>query len=190
VLPITTAVLTLCPDQKRTVRLPDKTRRVYRWVEQLSYIDSEKRSWTLGALVREETSPAGETTIFAWVTNVAVNQDSVVAIADQVGRLRQKIENEGFNVQRNSGLNLEHVFSQNWDHAKAYYYLLQLGHLLMQLLHHNSLHLASAKQYGRKTEVTLWGALKKSPSAYWRRSAITSCRKTLPSKPPRPATSV
>jgi hypothetical protein len=157
------ALLKLCPDQKRSLTLPDKTRRVYRWVEHLPYTDSEKRSWTLGALVCEETSPAGEKTTFAWLTNLAVNRDSVIAIADQVGRLRQKIENEGFNVQKNSGLNLEHVFSQNWDHAKAYYYLLQLGHLLMQLLHHNSLHLALAKQYGRKSVLTLWGALKKIP---------------------------
>jgi hypothetical protein len=157
------ALLKLSPQQKLTTTLGDKTRRVYRWVERLPYIDSEKRCWTLGAIVCEETSPAGEKTTFAWLTNLAVNRDSVIAIADQVGRLRQKIENEGFNVQKNSGLNLEHVFSQNWDHAKAYYYLLQLGHLLMQLLHHNSLHLALAKQYGRKTVLTLWGALKKIP---------------------------
>ncbi len=157
------ALLKLSPEQKRTVTLGDKTRRVYRWVEQLPYVDSEKRSWTLGAIVCEETSPTGEKTTFAWLTNLAVNRDSVIAIADQVGRLRQKIENEGFNVQKNSGLNLEHVFSQNWDHAKAYYYLLQIGHLLEQLLHHNSLHLALAKQYGRKTVLTLWGALKKIP---------------------------
>ncbi len=157
------ALLKLCPEQKRTVTLPDKTRRVYRWVEQLPYIDSEKRAWTLGAIVCEETSPTGQKTTFAWLTDRAVNRDSVVAIADQIGRLRQKIENEGFNVQKNSGLNLEHVFSQNWDHAKAYYYLLQLGHLFLQLLHHNSLHLALAQQYGRKTVLTLWGALKKIP---------------------------
>ncbi len=157
------ALLTLCHEQKRTLTLPDKTRRVYRWVEHLPYIDSEKRSWTLGAILCEETSPTGEKTTFAWLTNLAVNRDSVIAIADQVGRLRQKIENEGFNVQKNSGLNLEHVFSQNWDHAKAYYYLLQLGHLLMQLLHHNSLHRALAKQYGHKSVMALWGALKKIP---------------------------
>jgi hypothetical protein len=157
------ALLKLCPEQKRTVTLPDKTRRVYRWVEQLPYTDSEKRAWTLGAILCEESSPTGEKTTFAWLTNLAVSRDSVIAIADQVGRLRQKIENEGFNVQKNSGLNLEHVFSQNWDHAKAYYYLLQIGHLLMQLLNHNSLHLALAKQYGRKTVLTLWGALKKIP---------------------------
>ncbi len=157
------ALLKLSPQQKLSATLADKTHRVYRWIEQLPYVDSEKRSWTLGALVCEETSPIGEKTTFAWLTNLVVNRDSVIAIADQVGRLRQKIENEGFNVQKNSGLNLEHVFSQNWDHAKAYYYLLQLGHLLMQLLHHNSLHLALAKQYGRKTVLTLWGALKKIP---------------------------
>jgi len=157
------ARLGMCPDQKLTTTLPDKTRRVYRWVEALPYTDSEKRTWTLGAIQCEETSPTGAITIFAWLTNLAVHRDSVIAIADQVGRLRTKIENEGFNVQKNSGLNLEHVFSQNWDHAKADYYLLQIGHLLLQLLHHNSLHLALAKQYGQKTVRTLWGALKKIP---------------------------
>ena len=60
-------------------------------------------------------------------------------------------------------MNLEHVFSQNWNHAKTYYYLLQIDHLLMQLLHHNSLHRALAKQYGHKSVLALWGALKKIP---------------------------
>lgn len=157
------ALLKLTPQQKLTTILPDKTRRLYRWVEQLPYIDSQKRAWSLGAILCEETSPAGEKTTFAWLTNLAVNRGSVIAIADQVGRLRQKIENEGFNVQKNSGLNLEHVFSQNWDHAKAYYYLLQIGHLLMQLLHHSSLHRALAKAYGHNSVLALWGALKKIP---------------------------
>ena len=157
------ALLKLSPQHKLTATLPDKTRRVYRWVEQLPYLDSEQRAWTLGAVLCEQTSPAGETTTFAWLTNVAVHRDAVIAIADQVGRLRTKIENEGFNVQKNSGLNLEHVFSQNWDHAKAYYYLLQIGHLLMQLLHHNSLHQTLAKTYGHDSVLALWGALKKIP---------------------------
>jgi L-ribulose-5-phosphate 3-epimerase UlaE len=69
-------------------------------------------------------------------------------------------------VQKNSGLNLEHVFSQTWEHAKAYYYLLQIGHLLMQLLHHNSLHRALAKQYGQPTVLGLWGAPKKIPQRW------------------------
>jgi hypothetical protein len=157
------ALLKLSPQQQLATTLPDKTHRVYRWVEGLPYRDSEKRDWTLGAILCEETAPSGEKTTFAWLTNWAVNRDSVIAIADQVGRLRVKIENEGFNVQKNSGLNLEHVFSQNWNRAKAYYYLLQIGHLLLQLLHHNSLHQALAKEYGHHSVLTLWGALKKIP---------------------------
>ena len=97
------------------------------------------------------------------MTNLAVNRQTVIPIANGAGRLRSKIENEGFNVQKNSGLNLEHVFSQQWDHAKAYYYLLQIGHLLMQLLTHGSLLRALAKQYGHNTVLGLWGALKKIP---------------------------
>lgn len=157
------ALLKLSPQQTLTAILPHKTRRVYRWVEQLPYIDSEKRAWTLDAILCEETSPAGEKTTFAWLTNLAANRDSVIAIADQVGRLRQTIENEGFNVQKNSGLNLEHVFSQNWDPAQAYYCLLQIGHLLMQLLNQSSLHRALAKAYGHNSVLGLWGALKKIP---------------------------
>ncbi len=51
------ALLKLRPEQKRTLTLPDKTRRVYRWVEQLPYIDSEKRSWTLGAMSARKPLP-------------------------------------------------------------------------------------------------------------------------------------
>jgi len=86
-----------------------------------------------------------------------------MTISGPVGRLRTKIENEGFKVPKNSDLYLGHVFSQDWDHAKAHYYLLQIGHLLMQLLHHNSLHWALAEQYGHNTILALWGPLKNIP---------------------------
>jgi hypothetical protein len=157
------SLLALQPQTQLQTLLPGGTRQRFRWVEQLDYIDSAERAWTLGAIQCEETSPTGEHTTFAWLTNLAVNRQTVMDIAQGGGRIRVKIENEGFNVQKNSGLNLEHVFSQNWEHAKAYYYLLQIGHLLMQLLHHNSLHRALAQHYGQTTVLGLWGALKKIP---------------------------
>ena len=157
------SLLTLQPQSRQEAALPDGTQQCFRWIERLEYTDSEKRSWTLGAIQCEETSPAGQHTTYAWLTNLAVNRQTVIPIANGAGRLRSKIENEGFNVQKNSGLNLEHVFSQQWDHAKAYYYLLQIGHLLMQLLTHGSLLRALAKQYGHNTVLGLWGALKKIP---------------------------
>jgi hypothetical protein len=55
------------------------------------------------------------------------------------GRLRWKIENEGFNVQKNSALNLEHPYSQDPTARKVFYLLLQLAHLIFQLMQKGSL---------------------------------------------------
>src|SRR5260370_7314179 len=60
-------------------------------------------------------------------------------MARKGGRYRWKIENEGFNRQKNSGLNLEHVYSNDPEKAKAYYYLLQIAFIITQLLERGSL---------------------------------------------------
>jgi hypothetical protein len=145
--------------QKAT--LPGDLHQVYAWVQRLDYRDSEDRDWQPGAIRCRETDAQGQTTTFAWLTNLEVNRQSLLPIANQGGRIRSKIENEGFNVQKNSGLNLEHAYSLNWERAKAYYFLLQIGHLLDQLVQHGSLHKALAKEYGHERVVELWGALKK-----------------------------
>jgi hypothetical protein len=159
--------LALPPQSQQKIVLPDGTRQHFRWVEPLEYIASEKRTWTRGARQCEETSPTGQPTTFAGLTHLAVHRQTVMSLANGGGRIRAKIENEGFKVQKNSGLNREHVFSQTWEHAKAYDYLLQIGHLLMQRLHHNRLHRALAKPYGQPTGLGLWGALKKIPQRLW-----------------------
>ncbi len=52
----------------------------------------------------------------------------------RAGRLRQKIENEGFNTQKNLGYNLKHKFSRvSWLASKNYYQCLQIAHLINQL---------------------------------------------------------
>ena len=74
----------------------------------------------------------------AWLTDLPLGQASVVT-ATKGGHLRWKIENEGFNTQKNSGYALEHAYSTN-DHAvKIFYYLLQVAHALNQLITHGSL---------------------------------------------------
>ena len=64
---------------------------------------------------------------------------NVIALANQGGRLRWKIENEGFNVQKNGGYALEHPYSQAAVAAKVFYLLLQIAHLLCQLVEQGSL---------------------------------------------------
>jgi hypothetical protein len=54
---------------------------------------------------------------------------------------------------------LEHAYSLDWTKAKAYYFLLQLGHLCFQLLEKGSLLRALAAEYGKTSVAQLWGSL-------------------------------
>ena len=60
-------------------------------------------------------------------------------ISNKGGRLRWKIENEGFNVQKNGGYNLEHAYSRDPNARKIFYLLLQIAHLIFQLIEKGSL---------------------------------------------------
>lgn len=68
------------------------------------------------------------------ITNFKIS-DSDVAGISEAGRLRWKIENEGFNTQKNLGYKLKHKYSRvSWLAAKNYYQCLQIAHLINQLL--------------------------------------------------------
>jgi hypothetical protein len=152
-------LLPLCPRQQVERLSADGVRRVYRWVHHLEYQDDADRWWRFQALDCTETRPGGERQYFAWITNLPVSARTVEAIAWKGGRARWKIENEGFNRQKNSGLNLEHVYSTDPEKWKAYYYLLQIAFLLMQLLERGSLLRRLAADAGRT--VRQWfGSLK------------------------------
>src|ERR1043166_492039 len=152
-------LLKLCTENVFERTLPDGTRQVYRWVRQLSYVDDQGRRWQFNALQCEETSKEGETTLFAWITDLPLTRTTIVDVAEKGGRSRWKIENEGFNRQKNSGLNLCHVFSIDPEKWKAYYYLLQIAFILMQLLERGSLLKQLAAELGR-TPLQLFGSLK------------------------------
>ena len=50
------------------------------------------------------------------------------------GRRRWAIENYGFNTQKNHGFFLEHLFSRNGQAMKNHYLLIQIAHMISQLL--------------------------------------------------------
>jgi hypothetical protein len=139
--------------------LADGTRQVYRWARRLSYTDDQGRSWSFNALQCEETPPQGKTTRFAWITELPLTRATVVDVAEKGGRSRWKIENEAFNRQKNSGLNLCHVYSIDPEKWKAYYYFLQIAFVLMQLLERGTLLKQLAAELGR-TPLQLFGSLK------------------------------
>jgi hypothetical protein len=153
------SLLTQCPRQALARERPDGTRQVYRWVHGLGYTDGAGRRWRFHALECVETAPAGAVTHYAWITDLPVSAKTVEAIAQKGGRYRWKIENEGFNRQKNSGLNLGHVYSIDPDKWRAYYYLLQIAFILIQLLERGSLLRRLAAEHGQ-TPLQLFGSLK------------------------------
>lgn len=151
-------LLQLCPKQQVEVTTPEQIHQVYRWVNDLDYQDSDGRCWQFNALHCRESKKKGEVSNWAWLTPLLVDRHSVVAVAMRGGRQRWREENEGFNTQKNSGLNLEHVYSHtNWA---AYYFLLQIAHMILQLLEKGSLLRHLAQQQGKATAVALFGSLK------------------------------
>jgi hypothetical protein len=138
-----------CPQNVLRQVWKDEPTQEFRWVNQLTYEDSEGRSWKLNALECTETAADGSTQYFAWLTPLPVNRKTVEEIAQKGGRYRWKIENEGFNRQKNSGLNLEHVYSIDPEKWKAYYLLLQIAFIIVQLLERGSLLRRLAEEAGR-----------------------------------------
>ncbi len=153
-------LLALCPDQQVVLETPQRVRQGYRWVEEVSYTDSQDRPWTFQAIHCEENHPEGSVGVWAWAVapELEVNRQTVGAVATQGGRRRWQIENEGFNTQKNGGMNLEHAYSHGPSWA-AYYFLLQIAHLLLQLVEKGSLLSRLAAAVGR-TPVQLFGSLK------------------------------
>jgi len=145
------AVIPQLPDQRKHVGLQEvntgqRTEWVeqeYRWAEDLSYTDSQDRVHHLNLIECQETrtDTRGQITAihYKWITNFSLTSRNVDHLANQGGRLRWKIENEGFNVQKNSDLNLEHPYSQDPTARKVFYLLLQLACTIFQLMQHGSL---------------------------------------------------
>jgi hypothetical protein len=121
----------------------EQIKQAYRWAEDLGYTDSQDRTHRLGLIECQESrlDTQGRTSQlhYKWLTNFSLTMHNVDRLANQGGRLRWKIENEGFNVQKTSQLHLEHPYSQDPTARKVFYLLLQLACILFQLMQHGSL---------------------------------------------------
>jgi len=67
------------------------------------------------------------------VTGLPISKHNCEQLVDN-GRGRWKIENEGFNAQKNHGYGLEHLFSKDYTAMKNHYLLIQIGHMIAQFV--------------------------------------------------------
>jgi len=121
----------LCPENKLSLKV-GKLSQDYRWVEGIPH-----KGYYFNALELKEKKGSSQTR-FVWMTNLKIFKKNIVKIAGG-GRLRWKIENEGFNIQKNRGFNLEHPYSQNEKAMINFYLLLQIAYIISQLMEKGSL---------------------------------------------------
>ena len=93
-------------------------------VDELPYWETCKKGKKKGnaEIIRKE---------FWFLTDLPVTRKNVAGLTER-RRMRWRIENEGFNAQKNHGYYLEHLYSRNYQALKNHYYLIQIGHVIGQ----------------------------------------------------------
>ena len=72
-------------------------------------------------------------TEYVYITDLPITNKNIKATID-VGRHRWKIENEGFNIQKNGTFDIGHLYSKNQVAIKVHYLMVQIAHIIRQLL--------------------------------------------------------
>jgi len=70
---------------------------------------------------------------FTFITNLSVTDNNIKRLIE-MGRRRWKIENYGFNNQKNILFNISHMCSLNYNAIKVHYFFTQFAHTIRQLL--------------------------------------------------------
>lgn len=158
--------LTLMQSKNRASRTltdgGDTIKQDVSWVTDIAYVDTEKREHKVSVItcIEDRTTtqtrprhskrkqeadgtiispkPVMEKKTFRWITDHRVHAGNIWALMPG-GRQRWKIE-EGFNEQKHCGdLKLEHAYSYDPNAVKVFYLMLQLAHLIVQLMYKSNL---------------------------------------------------
>lgn len=106
----------------------------------------------LNALRYVETKN-NQTTIFNYVTDLEVDNYNIEQIV-ALGRKRWKIENEGFNEQKNGTFHISHLCSRFENALKIHYLFIQIAHAIRQLLEYGFASVKKIKRFMTKKEIS------------------------------------
>ena len=86
--------------------------------------------------------------IWMWITNRTVTEKNVLKII-ACAKSRDYIENQGFREQKiTSGIDMEHVYSKDINAIRVIYTIIQLTHLMLQIIEHSNICGEFNKKYG------------------------------------------
>jgi len=107
--------------------------RHYKWINAIEY-RGFKLNWIELSETITNSKGKTKTTRFVFLSSQTITYHNALEVVE-VGRRRWKIENQGFNCQKNFGYELQHQYSRvSLLAAKNYYQCLQIAHMINQLL--------------------------------------------------------
>lgn len=147
---------------KRDICKANKTSRIKLEYYCLNNIEYDKRnfSWVeCNETILPKNNNPPSVQRFTYITNIRQTVDNLVTTADS-GRLRWKIEDEGFNTQKNLGYELEHKYSRvSYTAMQNYYQILQIAHMINQFVERSKEIVGLMMEHSKQTMVDLWKKL-------------------------------
>ena len=84
-------------------------------------------------VIRYTDKKAETETEYVYITDLPIRKQNIKETIE-VGKRRWKIENEGFNIQKNGTFDIGHLYSKNQTAIKIHYLMIQIAHIIRQLL--------------------------------------------------------
>jgi hypothetical protein len=130
----------------------------------IEYHNKYTLNWVQCVETRTKINQAGkkppDISRFEYVTNIETDGKNVMEVA-RGGRLRWKVENQGFNTQKNGDYELEHKFNRvSYNGLKNNYTLLQIAHAINQLTEKEKHIVEILKRQPKETIRNLWAKLR------------------------------
>ena len=72
-------------------------------------------------------------TEYVYITDLPISNRNI-EVTINIGRKRWKIENEGFNIQKNGTFDIGHLYSKDSTAIKVHYLMIQIAHIIRQML--------------------------------------------------------
>ena len=132
----------------------------FRYEKDIEYHKNYKLNW-MQCIETRTKKEQKEKSRFEYITNFSPDRKIVVNLCNG-GRLRWKIENEGFNTQKCGDYELQHMYNRiSYNAMKNYYTLLQFAHAINQCIEKGKIITQIRKQNSKETIHNLWLNLKK-----------------------------
>lgn len=141
-----TEFLTLAsqPDAGRAIKKEEEKITFTLWVNEIDY--RGKKVNVIRQITRNKNND--KDSIWMWITNRKVTETNVHKII-KCAKMRDYIENQGFREQKiTSGIDLKHVYSKNIKAIKVIYTIIQITHMILQIIEHSDICGDFDKKYG------------------------------------------